>query len=261
MKEQNICKFVLAPERERLVTTQFVLESHAEVAAEEIAPTAHSVYLMVSGDGVLTVAGQNYEMTAGTLLFSFAGERVSMRSARSPVYLYIRFDGNRAEELFSRFGITPATRLFSGNEALIPFWLDSLTRAGEANLDLVSESVLLYTFSRLAPVGREGDEVVQRLLQHIEENFTDPDLSLAAVAREWGYHEKYLSHRFKQQTGSGFAAYLRTLRIRHAVFLFERGVVSVKNVALLCGFSDPFYFSKVFKETMGVSPKDYLAKR
>ena len=86
-------------------------------------------------------------------------------------------------------------------------------------------------------------------------------ISLAAVAREWGYHEKYLSHRFKQQTGSGFAAYLRTLRVRHAVFLFERGVVSVKNVALLCGFSDPFYFSKVFKETMGVSPKEYLAKR
>ncbi len=49
----------------------------------------------------------------------------------------------------------------------------------------------------------------------------------------------------KKQFGMGFAEYLRTLRIKHAVLLFEKGVTPVKNVALLCGFSDPLYPSDV----------------
>ena len=51
--------------------------------------------------------------------------------------------------------------------------------------------------------------------------------------------------------------YLRTVRIKHAVMLFDHGLDSVKNVALLSGFSDPLYFSSVFKAEVGISPKEY----
>ena len=83
------------------------------------------------------------------------------------------------------------------------------------------------------------------------------DLSLASVAAEVGYHKKYLSHRFRLYTGVGFNRYLKDLRVKNAVFLMDNGVHSVKNVALLCGFGDPLYFSKVFRETVGISPKNY----
>ena len=52
--------------------------------------------------------------------------------------------------------------------------------------------------------------------------------------------------------------YLREIRIRHAVFLMEQGVVSVNNVALLSGFGDALYFSKVFSDVMEISPKIYI---
>jgi two-component system response regulator YesN len=55
----------------------------------------------------------------------------------------------------------------------------------------------------------------------------------------------------------GVNEYLRTLRINHAVFLIDHGIDSVKNVALLSGFSDPLYFSAVFKKHIGMSPKEY----
>ena len=55
----------------------------------------------------------------------------------------------------------------------------------------------------------------------------------------------------------GFTEYLRNLRIKYAVSLFESGLDSVKNVALLSGFKDPLYFSNVFKKTIGVSPREY----
>jgi AraC-like DNA-binding protein len=54
---------------------------------------------------------------------------------------------------------------------------------------------------------------------------------------------------------------LKGLRIRRAVFYMEEGVNSVKNVALLSGYSDPLYFSKVFGSEMGITPKEFIKQK
>jgi two-component system response regulator YesN len=54
-----------------------------------------------------------------------------------------------------------------------------------------------------------------------------------------------------------YSEYLRNLRIKYAIALLDNGIDSIKNVAILSGFSDPLYFSSVFKKMVGVSPKDY----
>ena len=74
------------------------------------------------------------------------------------------------------------------------------------------------------------------------------------------YNPKYVSHIFKERMNLGYSEYLRTLRIKYAVSLIEHGIDSVKNVALLSGFTDPLYFSTVFKKITGVSPKDYKSR-
>ena len=57
--------------------------------------------------------------------------------------------------------------------------------------------------------------------------------------------------------GITYSEYLRNLRIRYAASLFDHGIDSVKNVAFLSGFTDPMYFSGVFKKVTGLSPKEY----
>ena len=57
-----------------------------------------------------------------------------------------------------------------------------------------------------------------------------------------------------------YSEYLRNYRINYAVSLLNHGIDSVKNIAFLSGFSDPLYFSNVFKKVMGISPKDYKAR-
>ena len=92
------------------------------------------------------------------------------------------------------------------------------------------------------------------------DRFSESSFSLSALAGELGYDAKYLSTLFKKKKGIPFTRYLRELRIRHALFLMEQGVVSVKNIAILCGFGDALYFSKIFKEEMGISPKAHIEK-
>ena len=55
-----------------------------------------------------------------------------------------------------------------------------------------------------------------------------------------------------------FTQYLRDLRIKRSIFLIEQGINSVKSIAILSGFSDALYFSTVFKQSVGLSPRDYI---
>lgn len=261
MKRENICKLITSKDADRLQMVHFVYEREPLVMQNKIQLSQHSVYLTIAGSGVMHVGVDHFKVSVGTLVFGFADERFFVEPDPGLEYMYVGFEGNRAQELFRRFHISMCNRCFEGNEGLIPFWRDSILRADGENSDLISECVLTYTFSRLHGAQNQRADVIDELMARIEEEFTDSALSLSSLADELGYNVKYLSHAFKEKNGMGFSTYLRTVRLKHAVFLMEHGVESIKNIAYLCGFSDPLYFSSVFKESLGVSPKEYLLKQ
>lgn len=257
MVSKNICKFVTSKDRGQLIATNFIFESKVPHSGQYITQQTHVLYLVSSGEGLLRTGGQCCHLGPGMVFFSFSDISFCIESTRQLEYFYIHFQGSRADELFQRFGITPGNCVFEGYEGLLPLWQDSLVRASDANIDLLSESLLLYTFSKLKKSEKAGSDLISFVLTYMEAHFTDSSLSLSKVAQEAGYNEKYLSFVFKKQFGMGFSEYLRLLRIKYAVTLIESGVTSVKNVAYLSGFSDPPYFSKVFTEVVGVSPRQY----
>lgn len=257
MDKQNICKFITTQNLDLLRATAFFFETKVILSGQEQQLPFHRIYLISSGEGSVRIAGQWHQVTAGNLFFTFADLPFTIENTGKLQYYCIHFSGGRADELFRRFGITPHRCLFDSCEGLVPLWQNSLTRANTENIDLLSEGLLLYTFSRLKKEESRSNDLVSFVLTYLDEHFTEHRLSLQEVAEAAGYHEKYLSHVFKKQFGIGFTEYLRTMRIKHAITLIENGVTSVKNVALLCGFSDPLYFSRVFTEAVGVSPKHY----
>lgn len=62
---------------------------------------------------------------------------------------------------------------------------------------------------------------------------------------------------FKQQTGFGVNQYLRQLRLCKAMDLLRHGQQTIGEVAARCGFDDSNYFSVVFNQSFGVSPREY----
>lgn len=262
MKSKNICHFITQSEENTLKAKNFVFESNHEAMRSALRLENHAMYLAVSGSGIFVFDSKSTQAKQGSLVFGFEGEELHIENESAGFeYIYVGFCGGRADELFRRFDITKKRRSFDALEGLIPFWRDCITRANEGNTDLVAESVLMYSFSRLTGSGSKDENIVNTALAIIEEEFNDPALSLTSVADRLGYNAKYLSHSFKEKVGSGFSQYLRTARIKHAVLLMEHGVDSVKNIAFLCGFTDPLYFSSVFKNSLGISPKDYMQQR
>ncbi len=258
MKDRNICKFVSSSYTSDLRITCFVYESNPEVIRYPNVLKTHTLLLFTKGNGTAVCDQLCFPVNSGSVLFGFKGETLYIESEGICEYMYIAFEGARADTLFDRFHVRCETRCFTGFDSLIPLWKDSLARASDKTVDLVGESILLYTFSCLHKNCTPQNELIDRIIGLTETHFTNAALSLTALAKELGYNAKYLSHVFKKQTGSPYSEYLRTLRIRYAISLLNNGLDSIKNVALLSGFSDPLYFSTVFKQVLGVSPRDYV---
>lgn len=258
---RNICKFSSPSLSEGLTVSCFVLESDAETMVREHSLKQHYMILVSKGEGAFLFDGERAPFRTGTLIFGFRGEVMRVCAEREAAYLYLAFDGARADTLLRRFSICPATRTHHGFDGLLPLWSESLARASSETVDLAAESILLYTFSRLFGSASEQNGLVQKIVALTEEHFADPALCLSSLAAELSYNPKYLSHAFKARTGIGYSAYLRSLRIKYAISLFDHGLDSIKNVALLSGFPDPLYFSSVFKKAVGLSPREYVLAR
>ena len=259
MKNANICKFHTAP---RIVSTLtvscFVRESNASTMHKTVTLSNHRMILVAQGQGSMHINDTLCPFRAGTVLFALQGERIRLAEGEDVVYMYIDFSGTRADELLHRFNITALTRALDGFDDLIPLWQESLARALEDTIDLAAESILLHTFSRLRGTEAEYRGIIGRIAEITERRFNDPELNLNAIAKELSYHPKYVSHLFKEKMGSTYSEYLRSVRLNYAITLFDHGIDSIKNVSLLSGFSDPLYFSNVFKKSLGLSPREYV---
>ena len=258
MNRQNICKFSFTPLSASLTLSCFVMESDSVTMKIPSVLSHHRILLCAQGNGLLCLNEERIRIQKGSLLFCFEGERFVFQQETDLMYLYIDFNGSRADELFRRFDIRKGTRHWDSFDGLIPMWKESLSRAGEDTVDLASESILLYTFSRLRPSAATSVSLIQKILDRTEEEFTDPDLSITIIAKSLSYNPKYRSHCFKQAMNMTYSEYLRDVRIKYAITLLNNGLDSVKNVAFLSGFSDPLYFSNVFKKVVGCSPKEYI---
>ena len=98
---------------------------------------------------------------------------------------------------------------------------------------------------------------VLKILDYSSKNYSDPCFSLSTVSEHFHLSHKYLSSIFKKHTGENFTTYIRNLKIEKSKELLANTSKSLKDIAVSCGFTDYYYFSKVFKQTIGISPTDY----
>lgn len=100
-------------------------------------------------------------------------------------------------------------------------------------------------------------DIMEKAKHFIADHYIDPELNLAAVAGFVGLNEKYFSSRFNKEVGCSFVSYLTELRIAHAKQLILKTDMRMYEVSEAVGFANVEHFTRVFKKTVGVSPKSY----
>lgn len=107
----------------------------------------------------------------------------------------------------------------------------------------------------------EKEKVVlfKKVEQYISDNLKE-ELELEKTAAKFNLSSYYFSRRFKEALGYNFSDYINMLRIKKAKELLIDDSMSIKEVGYSVGFSDPNYFSKLFKKYEGVTPTEYKVK-
>ena len=103
---------------------------------------------------------------------------------------------------------------------------------------------------------KKADGVISKAMKYIGENFSK-DLSLEEVSRFVDISPYYFSKLFKEESGENFIEHLTKTRINNARGLLGETEKSIKEICLLSGYSDPNYFSRIFKKIEGVTPSEY----
>ena len=260
---ENICHFLPKTEAD-INILNFVYETNPQIAEKEKCETVHKLHLVIRGKGKLHINGAEYELKKGDAFFLFPSVFFSLESLEEFEYIYIILLGARANAVMEKINIDKKNFIFRDAERLIPLWTDSITD-DKTIMSLRCEGLLLYSFSffgeQIAEARAEDDAVVPRVKLFIDEHYTDRTLTVKKISAHFAYSEKYLSSAFKKQYHIGISAYIAALRNQFALSLMEQGYTSVQNIALRSGFSEPLYFSKVFRKMNGVSPRTFIESK
>lgn len=118
----------------------------------------------------------------------------------------------------------------------------------------ISNSLLLFIQSRQAAASQ--DTAVATVKAYIESHLSD-ELDRDTLAAMVYLNADYLSHLFKKDTGSSLINYVIDRRIARSKELLAKGEMSIRDIAITCGFQNISYFSRQFKKSTGMTPRQF----
>lgn len=139
--------------------------------------------------------------------------------------------------------------------ALYTIWIQK-----EENYKSICDGLLQVIYDLIVNLTEKKSkfDFVDQFKNILTVNLANPDFNIAKEASKMGMSADYMRQCFKTDVGMTPLEYLTKIRIEQAkrYLLYEKSY-SVSEIAYLCGFSDPYYFSRCFKKHMKMSPKEY----
>lgn len=120
-------------------------------------------------------------------------------------------------------------------------------------LILVLRSLKNYTYDKKE---NRKEVYVTKVIDFIEMNYSNK-FSIADIANFIGLDRSYLCSIFKEKSHLSIQQYLILFRMNKAAVLLRNKELAIGDVARSVGYDDPLLFSKIFKKTKGVSPREY----
>ena len=157
-------------------------------------------------------------------------------------------------------GMSGALFSHEATNAALTLFLIRLLR--EQNVSVENMGLQNYYFNnspgtKSEPRNSDSDFLI--VLDYIEKHLAD-DISLEDLARLAHFEKSYLVAKFKEIWGLSPMKYVNTMRIERAKLLLSTTAKSITEIAYEAGFGSIHYFTRYFKETVGITPSEYREK-
>ena len=226
------------------------------------------LYFVDFGEMELFVNGHHRLLSAGEMSVALSYDSHAYKtpvSSRSsvliiPVYLCERFVEATKSKRASYPFITDRAAVARIKECIAALKRDGMNEIEQMGyLHVILGMVMDRIF--LADREREPEPALaSQMLVYVNESFKN-DLSLDGLATRFGYTKAYISRWFSACIGIGFCRYLSVVRLKNALILLNEGGYSITDCALESGFGSMRTFYRVFRQELGCTPCEYLARR
>lgn len=254
------------------LTVQKQNETSCEIHTHEF---FEFVYI-VKGGGTHTVDGTAYPVGRGSMLFINFGQTHEFCMDDGAEYFNILLlpeyigTGLKRETaaVYDLFALVlesgekrQCVRFFGSDaddvQALVNMLYSEFRSHKERRRAAMSDLMHLIVLKILDAV-REGkpdapEPKIYEILDYLKENYAlNP--SLSEVGKRFYYNSSYFSRLFKRFTGTGFNAYLNSLKINEAIKLLKTTDMTVDAVSQAVGYSDAKTFYAQFRKFTGTTP-------
>ncbi|WP_282133481.1 two-component regulator propeller domain-containing protein [Cellulophaga baltica] len=107
-------------------------------------------------------------------------------------------------------------------------------------------------------VTSSDESFLQNAIEIVEKHMMNSEFSVEMLVKEMSMSRSNLYLKIKELTGLSSSEFIRNIRLKRAVQLFEKSDLSVKEIMYMTGFNTASYFSKCFKKQFGVIPSKYI---
>lgn len=228
------------------------------------------LHYVKDGRGTLKTPDGIFPVSAGSIFLIRPSELVTYTADKdSPwEYYWVGFNGTEAHRLIN---LTP----FSSDERVLKIGENNLSELlmqiyeSRGNSSACEAKMLgfLYQFlgilmekSKKKPPKKIHTKLyIEQATKFISYNYSS-DITIEDVAKAAKISPSHLYRVFSSELGMSPTQFLMSYRINEACSILKTENLSIAEVSASVGFSDPFYFSRVFKKIKGVSPRGYLKK-
>lgn len=215
----------------------------------------YEVYTYSSGKGKLYIEGQEYDAEQGMIVVmppntmhgSISYDNLQYLAILGVVDDFIHID-------------TPI--IFKDNERRDGFALLQMIFANRYDEQEYFNSLciaFIHFILKNVKITSAIEKTVSKIKSTMSSKFNDSEFDVTKLLNKSGYAEDYIRAQFKKFVGVSPLEYLNELRINHAKTLINtyQNSTSLFEISLNCGFNDYIYFSRKFKQVVGVSPNAY----
>lgn len=235
-------------------------------------PAMRSHYLLhyiVDGKGTYQTGERKFQLEAGEGFLIEPNSLVYYQAdGKEPwSYLWIGFSGKRAEEYLEDLGLNSRQLTFRSQKGqeLKRLVLEMMGCSDGSVTSRFRQQSLLYGFFSILSenaVDRGRSEpskenfYMERAVTFIRNRYSS-NIKVADIASHLCVDRSYLYKLFKNTLDMSPQEFLTEVRLSRAKELLSATKLSVEQVALSCGYRDTLVFSKAFKRSTGMAPKEY----
>jgi AraC-like DNA-binding protein len=254
-------------------------------AAQSFGPVARNHYIfhyVISGSGLLHAGDQTgqtkdymIKQNEGFLLFPNQISTYIADNEHPWEYVWVEFDGLKVKETLETIGISKDKPLYRSQltemrENMVKELLYIVHNKDESSMHLMGHLYLFFDyFTRSATSKNTSQKYINKqksnyfyiteAINFIEQNYQN-DISVEMIAGNCGLNRSYFGKIFKAEFGKTPQEFLMQYRMAKATELLKRTEMSIGDIGKAVGYPDQLHFSRAFKNTYDISPRQWRNK-